>query len=1108
MQNKVGKKNNLFKLILCFVVCFCVFVPNVFADVIIDNDGPGTSFSGGSWDFSSGANPYGINSRAENHSGATYTFQGAATGYQEVSLWWTYWSSRCTAVPVDIYDGSTLLDTVYVNQHQQDLAGKWNVLGSYSFSGTARVVIRAQSGCSACADAVKLASYAPPVMVDVPDVVGLPQGNAETMITGADLLVGNVTMASSNTVPEGNVISQTPTGGTSVPEGSAVALVVSTGEPSGADVIIDNDGPGTSFSGGSWDFSSGANPYGINSRAENHSGATYTFQGAATGYQEVSLWWTYWSSRCTAVPVDIYDGSTLLDTVYVNQHQQDLAGKWNVLGSYSFSGTARVVVRAQGGCSACADAVKLASYAPPVMVDVPDVVGLPQGNAETMITGADLLVGNVTMASSNTVPEGNVISQTPTGGTSVPEGSAVALVVSTGEPSGADVIIDNDGPGTSFSGGSWSYSSGANPYGINSRAENHSGATYTFQGAATGYQEVSLWWTWWSSRCTAVPVDIYDGTTLLNTVEVNQQQENQAGRWNLLGSYPFSGTARVVIRAQSGCSACADAVKLASSTAPVLSRVRIEGPDAVRENTSNDYNLRAYYTDGTDKLKEADSWSVDCPAHANISATGLFSSNEVTADVPCKITANFTEGGILKADSNDIFIKNIVHGNILRHKFTVNLPGGGQIQPVMGDIDGDGVQEIVMAVDSDNIVAINGKTGAIKWSVPGSNHAVELADLNKDGIPEILFGIERRGSTGPRVRALRGDGTTLWTSPELHGDEISGFPIATADIDGDGYPEIYFETEDTNPDPYSGNIGDYNGALFMLDHNGHVLRETWVWHPCWGGMAIGDANNDGVFEVYVNDRRAGYHGMTESQGIQAFNAHTLEFLWGRPDIQHSSPHPVLADVLGDSNLEVVATEITLKGPHVLDPEDGHDILDYSNRNLPTHGTPTVYDIDHDGHLEYIVSTSYPSNAPKKFVVFDLISGTVDFESYFDYRLAWSPSVGDVTGDGFMEILAATGDQLEEVGDSHNGSYPLVVYDKNFNTIDWIDMPQGTGQLTAARVFDTDGDGYNEVVVAGFYGKLMVYDTNARTPNPAPRSWVQFYSEYRRNAAEYVPPPGH
>ena len=125
------------------------------AELIIDNDDPGTSYIGASWDYSSGADPYGGSSRAENQSGAIYTFQGSAAGNQEVSLWWTYWSSRCTAVPVDIYDGATLLDTVYVNQHQLSLAGQWNVLGSYPFSGMARVVIRAQSGCSACADAVK-----------------------------------------------------------------------------------------------------------------------------------------------------------------------------------------------------------------------------------------------------------------------------------------------------------------------------------------------------------------------------------------------------------------------------------------------------------------------------------------------------------------------------------------------------------------------------------------------------------------------------------------------------------------------------------------------------------------------------------------------------------------------------------------------------------------------------------------------------------------------------------------------------------------------------------------------------------------------------------------
>ena len=141
------------------------------------------------------------------------------------------------------------------------------------------------------------------------------------------------------------------------------------------------------------------------------------------------------------------------------------------------------------------------------------------------------------------------------------------------------------------------------------------------------------------------------------------------------------------------------------------------------------------------------------------------------------------------------------------------------------------------------------------------------------------------------------------------------------------------------------------------------------------------------------------------------------------------------------------------------------------------------------------------------MVFDLVTGTIDFTDTFDFWVAWPPKVGDVTGDGHMEILVATGNQPDVQADTHNGSYPLLVYDKNFNLIDRVDMPEGTGQLSPAMVYDTDSDGLNEVVVAGFNGKLMVYDTDATTPNPAPRTWVQFYSEYRLGAAEYVPPPG-
>jgi hypothetical protein len=63
----------------------------------------------------------------------------------------------------------------------------------------------------------------------VPDVAGSSQANAEAAIVGAGLVVGTVTTANSNTVPTGDVISQTPGAGINVAPGSVVAIQVSLG---------------------------------------------------------------------------------------------------------------------------------------------------------------------------------------------------------------------------------------------------------------------------------------------------------------------------------------------------------------------------------------------------------------------------------------------------------------------------------------------------------------------------------------------------------------------------------------------------------------------------------------------------------------------------------------------------------------------------------------------------------------------------------------------------------------------------------------------------------------------------------------------------------------
>jgi len=395
------------------------FVDNNYTFLIIDNGDDGTSYTG-SWKNSAGVDYYGNISECSQISGSTYTYEAAINGSSQVSLWWTYHSSRNTQVPVQIYDGGELLDEIYVDQLQND--GQWNVLGYYDFTGLAKVVIITDTNdYSSCADAVKF-DY------------------DETVVNNED----------ANTYLN--------------------------------EIIIDNGDDGTSYTG-SWKNSSGVDYYGSISECSQISGSTYTYEAAINGTSQVSMWWTYHSSRNTQVPVQIYDGDKLLDEIYVDQLQND--GRWNVLGTYSFNGVARVVIITDSDdYSSCADAVKFEC---------------------------------------------------------------------------SEIVIDNGDTSTSYT-GSWKNSSGEDYYGTISECSQISGSTYLYETAISGTIQVSLWWTYHSSRNTQVPVQIYDGDHLLDEVYVNQLEND--GQWNVLGYYSFTGLAKVVIITDSDdYSSCADAVK-------------------------------------------------------------------------------------------------------------------------------------------------------------------------------------------------------------------------------------------------------------------------------------------------------------------------------------------------------------------------------------------------------------------------------------------------------------------------------------------------------------------------------------------------------------------
>jgi hypothetical protein len=170
---------------------------------------------------------------------------------------------------------------------------------------------------------------------------------------------------------------------------------------------------------------------------------------------------------------------------------------------------------------------------------------------------------------------------------------------------GADSINDNGETGTSFT-GSWNLSAGPNYYGSQSVYNREpGGGTYTFTAnSVPGPTDVTMWWTSSPFRCEFVPVELYDGETLLDTHYINQQANG--GQWYYLGTYEIFDSAKVVIVSEGdSCSTNADAVRFLTGISPDLDSILIEGPAVAPANSNTSYALRAYYTDGTNQLVPA-----------------------------------------------------------------------------------------------------------------------------------------------------------------------------------------------------------------------------------------------------------------------------------------------------------------------------------------------------------------------------------------------------------------------------------------------------------------------------------------------------------------------
>jgi beta-galactosidase len=160
-----------------------------------------------------------------------------ASGFPEIefnALLYSPWELESERHPFElVQSGSIILRLLY---HQMGVGGdnSWGALPHREFTLYSDKTYSYRfrlSPISSTENAMikKRLAFPEPLLASVPDVQGLTTDEADSLINAAGFMVGTIDSAFSNTIKKGFIINSNPVGGTKVPIGAIINLVVSKG---------------------------------------------------------------------------------------------------------------------------------------------------------------------------------------------------------------------------------------------------------------------------------------------------------------------------------------------------------------------------------------------------------------------------------------------------------------------------------------------------------------------------------------------------------------------------------------------------------------------------------------------------------------------------------------------------------------------------------------------------------------------------------------------------------------------------------------------------------------------------------------------------------------
>ena len=422
---------------------------------------------------------------------------------------------------------------------------------------------------------------------------------------------------------------------------------------------------------------------------------------------------------------------------------------------------------------------------------------------------------------------------------------------------------------------------------------------------------------------------------------------------------------------------------------------------------------------------------------------------------------------------------------------------GTYSSPRMADLNKDGVPDIIIGaggkeeVHSDTaVLAVDGATGKALWAIPGANQYVGSAiflDITNDGIPEVFI-----GGRWALLTAIDGsNGKPVWSfyseRQQTDGSDGGWFNFTTPqwipDQDGDGLMDLLI----ANGGDARVEAGDPNrpaGRLLVLSSkSGKILANVVVPDGREIYMSvICEKKGDGI-DVYFGtggESIGGHLYRTSVHHIMSGDISGAKVL-ASSENKGFIGSPVLVDITGDKTKDIVIN--TVDG-RMLAINGDTDTLIWE-LNFPGTEAYTIPAVGYfngdsipDIFSNFAIGTFPRLNWSVRFMV-DGKTGQIAYRDTIPAFQYASPVVADLDGDGFDEVIVNQSALRRKQFENVYYSN-LLVFDFRKNTKTALgDTLPATNLASTPWIGDMDNDGRLDII----YTAVNYYDTKLDLSKP-------------------------